>query len=415
MNKTIVDDLAILGGCKLFDQARPLGQLDSPPVEEYLALLKTSYDARWLSNDGPLVRQLEKKLCDYHNVRNVIAVANAALGLTMLTNIFSSGRKGEVIMPAFSYRGLPHFVQWAGQMPHFCDIDPITHGLDPKAVERSINKHTTSILAVCNFNSPGQIDELYKVSEEHGIPLFLDSVYGLGSTYKGTLLGGFAKAEVYSAHATKLLNGFEGGYITTNDDELADILRWQRNFTMLGLRPEGISDYGHVLGVNAKLNELHAAMALLSLERLDEVIARNQQRHETYCDRLDAVTGLSILPSLDSESEKRNYQLVVVEVTDDWPFTRDETIRLLRAEGLAIGPYYSPSLHQSEHAPVGMFIPHLPVSEGLSRRFFQLPVGELISIEDICRIGRLLVFLSNNWEQIMKQLKFSGNLGMERK
>lgn len=412
MNKTIVEDLALLGGRKLFKQARPVGQLDAPPVEEYLALLKTSFDASWLSNDGPLVNQLEEKLCVYHKVQNVVAVANAALGLTMLTNIFSDGRKGEVIMPAFSYRGLPHFVQWAGQLPHFCDVDSVTHGLDPKAVEKSINKQTTSILAVCNFNSPGHLEELCEISDKHEIPLFLDSVYGLGCTNRGELLGGFAKAEVYSAHATKLLNGFEGGYITTNNDELADVLRWQRNFTLPGLRPEGISDYGQVLGVNAKLNELHAAMALLSLERLDDVIARNQQRYEAYRDILNAIPGLSILPCLDSETEKHNYQLVVAEVAEGWPFTRDETVKLLRSEGMAIGPYYSPSLHQSEHAPAGMPVPYLPVSEELSRRFFQLPVGELVSIDDIHRIGRFLVFINHNRERIMGRLNLSGSIGM---
>lgn len=403
-DKQGIGDLVLFGGQKLFDAPKPVGQLDAPPVEEYLDLLQVSFDEGQLTNGGPLVQQLETRLCEYHQVSHCVAVANAALGLTMLMQLFSHDKVGEVIMPAFSYRGLPHFAQWAGQIPQFCDVDPVTHALDPQAVEPCINERTTSILTVCNFNSPGHLDDLCALGDSRNIPVIIDSVYGLGSSYKGQPLGRFGAAEVFSTHATKLLNGFEGGYITTEDDELAETLRWQRNFCFPPLQPPGACDYRHALGINAKLNELHAAMALLSLDRLDDVIARNKERYAAYQSELSRFDGLELVGYLDDEAERRNYQLAVVEIGKDWPFTRDEMLRLLKAEGAAISPYYSPPLHKSSHCPPDAVVPDLPVSEDLATRYLQLPVGELVSLEDIKALGELFLFLQDNSAAISARL-----------
>ncbi len=344
--KRSLEDLALFGGTPLFDKPRPIGQLAAPPVEEYLAILRRSYDARWLSNDGPAVRELEQRLRERHEVRHCISLANAALGLTMLMQLMAGGRAGEVAMPAFSYRGLPHFARWAGQSPGFCDVDAATHTLDPADAAVRVTERTTSILAVCNFNSPGDIEALEDLSRRSGAPLIIDSVYGLGASHGGRTLGGFGAAEVFSTHATKLLNGFEGGYITTNDDDLAEALRWQRNFALPGLRPPG-ADLDHVLGMNAKLNEAHAAMALASLDGMDLVIEGNKARYQAYAAQLDQIPGLSLV-ACDDSRDRRNFQLAVLDIQSPWPLDRDETLKLLRAEGAAVSGYYSPPLHVAD-------------------------------------------------------------------
>jgi dTDP-4-amino-4,6-dideoxyglucose len=399
--KAAVADLALFGGKPLFGSPRPIGQLDAPDVEEYLAALRESYDARHLSNDGPLVKKLEKRLAQLHEVRHAIALANAGLGLTMLMQYYGRGRTGEVIMPAFSYRGLPHFCQWAGQKPRFVDVDRRTHFLDPRCVAAALSKNTTSVLGVCNFNDPGDIDGVCAIARAAGVPVFLDSVYAVGSTYRGRMLGGFTDAEVYSLHATKLLNGFEGGYITTNDDELAAVMRWQRNFALPGIRPT-IGRTQDVLGLNAKLNELHAAMALLSVERMDATIGRNRERFEAYRRGLSEVRGLQLLPY--AEGERANYQMAVVETLPPWPLTRDQTVRLLRAEGAAISAYYSPPLHRSEHCPAGVDAGRLPVSEDLALRFVQLPVGELTTVSDVKAICQLLELIAREGAGVKQRI-----------
>jgi dTDP-4-amino-4,6-dideoxyglucose len=404
MRKKSVCDLARFGGPRLFTRPRSIAQLDAPPVEDYLAVLRESFDARYLSNGGPLVRRLEDRLRDYHQVRHCIAVANAALGLTMLIQLFARGRVGEVIMPAFSYRGLPHFAVWAGQTPRFCDADPVTHGLDPTAVEDCISNATTSILAVCNDNSPGLLNEICSVGERHGIPVIVDSVYGLGATYQGKMLGSIGHAEVYSTHATKLMNGFEGGYITTNDDALADLLRWQRNFALRGLHPAS-ADGDNILGLNAKLNELHAALALLSLDRLGGVIERNKARHDAYRVALASIDGLDLLPHLNEAAERRSYAMAVVGVDAAWPLTRETTMKLLQAEGCLVGAYYSPPLHISWGASPHIQSLHLPVTERLAARYIKMPGGELTSLEDIAEIGTFLEFVRDNHTEISRRLE----------
>ena len=112
--------------------------------------------------------------------------------------IIANGRHGEVIMPAFTYAGLPHLAQWAGQMPCFCDIEHDTHTLNPVEVEKCINKNTTSIQAVHQVNSPCRIDELEAIASKYNVPLFYNGVHGVHCTYRGRPIGGFGRAEVFN-------------------------------------------------------------------------------------------------------------------------------------------------------------------------------------------------------------------------
>ena len=386
-----LDDLAIFGGRPLFDSPRPLGQLGTPDVERFLGLLREAYERGQLTGNGAFVQQLEARLAAYHGVQHCIAVANAALGLTMLMQVLAQGRHGEVVMPAFTYPGLPHFSRFAGQTPRFCDVDEATHGLDPRAVQAALSGRTTAILAVNNSNQPPDIDGLTRVAEAAGVPLFFDSVDGVGTTYRGKKLGGFGRAEVFSLHATKLLNGFEGGYITTNDAALAAVLRWQREQAPAAMRPDGAE---HVLGMNGTLNEIHAALALLSLDNVGQIVARNQARHDAYMAITRAVGTLRLVPGRASATEQGNWRWAVCEILEGWPLTREHTVALLRAEGAEIAPYYGLPLHRSAHCPPGYDVQPLPVTERLGKRFFHLPVGDLVSLADIERFGELLRFVA---------------------
>jgi dTDP-4-amino-4,6-dideoxyglucose len=379
-------ELGVFGGRPLFESPRSVGQLAMPDQRAFLATLRQTFERGKLSDNRPLVATLENRLREFHCVRNCVAVANAGLGITMLMRIFAGGRRGEVVMPAFSYRGLPHFAQWAGQTPHFADVEFDTHGLDPAGL--GVNGRTTAVLAVNNFNAPCHIDGILEMTSAYGIPVFFDSVYGLASTYHGKPLGANGDAEVFSMHATKLLNGFEGGYITTNNDDLAAHLREMRS-----------------TGFNASLSEVHAAMALHCLDDLDEVIQRNEARYRAYERLIGGIDCISILSYHNERQERHNFEMVVVEVGDQWPLTRDETVRVLRAENIAIVAYYSPPLHRSSHCPDGVVAPSLPVSEDLARRFLQLPVGELTTMEDIERIGAFLVALRERGASIAKRLR----------
>lgn len=325
--------------------------------------------------DGSKVLELEARLADYHGVRSCVAVANAGLGLFLLLR-HNARRDGEVLLPAFTFRGLPHFVRMAGQRPHFCDVDRRSHALDPAAVESVISRRTTAVLAVWNFNAPPAIAQLFELARASGVPLFLDSVYGVGSSFMGVRAGGHGSAEVFSLHATKLINGFEGGYITTNEPELAEELRKMRTG-------------------RAELNELHAAMALLSLDALSKTIERNRERFELYREAFHDLDGVTLLEYPSGDSSTASYQLVVAKIGAPWPLRRDQMVDILRAEGAAINPYYSPPLHLGRT---------LPVTAELAECFLQLPSGELVLAQDIERLAEFLAFIQAHGDEIRRRL-----------
>lgn len=400
--KLTIDDLALFGGKPLFAHVRPIGQLAVPDEARFFALAEKAFERRCLAG-GPIAAELEDRLAHLHGVRHCIANANATLALIILIHVLAKGRRGEVIMPAFTYPGLPHIAKWAGQVPRFCDIDRETHALAPSAVEAAVGSKTTVILGVHQVNSPCFIDELTEISARTGVDLIFDSVHGAHCTYQGRPIGQFGRAEVFSLHATKLLNGFEGGYITTNDDSLADTLRAFRNF---GFRSGAKAE---TLGMNSKLNEIHAALALSCLDHQGQVIARNKERYEAYQAAFEGLPGLSWVRYPD-DGEQWNYEFALLDVGEGWPLTRDQTITLMRSENALARPYYDPPLHLSPHVPKGLETPSLPVTEELSKRFIQMPVGERLSFEDISRLGALFRFFRQNAVGIAKRMPTQGTI-----
>ncbi|MBF0169635.1 MAG: aminotransferase class I/II-fold pyridoxal phosphate-dependent enzyme [Nitrospinae bacterium] len=382
--KRRLDDLALFGGPPLFDAPRPIGQLAAGSPETFFTYAKRMYDAKRLTNNGPLVQELEERLAHLHQVTQCIAFCSASVALIAALKILAQGKRGEVIMPAFTYAGLPHLARWAGLSPRFCDIDAVTHTLDPERVAEALGPETVAVLGVHQVNSPCFIDALDAITRDKGVPLFFDSVHAVGATYRGRPLGGFGRAEIFSLHATKLINGFEGGYVTTNDEGLAYQLRLVRNFGFTG------SDTITTLGVNGKLNEVHAALALSSLEGLDAVIAGNRRRYERYREQFAPLKGYPLFPY--PEGEKVNFEFALLEIGADAPLSRDRLVRLLRAENALARPYYSPPLHRSEHMPEGLPVPSLPVTEAASLRYIQMPVGERVSEEDIQQLAELTAF-----------------------
>jgi dTDP-4-amino-4,6-dideoxyglucose len=395
--KKRIEDLAWFGGAPLFESIRPIGQLALPDEKLFFDGLRSIYRSRRLTNNGPLAQELERRLAELHQVPYCVAYANASLAIVALLEIVAGGRRGEVIMPAFTYVGLPHIAQWAGQRPRFCDVDRATHTLDPRAVAAALGSDTTAVLAVHQVNSPCHIDELTAACSARGVPLVFDSVHGIHCTYRGRPIGGFGIAEVFSLHATKLLNGFEGGYVTTHDGALASALKTSRNFGIVG--EAEVSG----LGFNAKLNEIHAAGALASLPGQPQIVERNLARVHAYRERFAGIPGLSWVPY--PEGERSSYEFALLEVEASWPLGRDLLVDLMLRENARGRPYYSPPLHRSAHCPDFIDPPSLPVTEDLSLRFIQMPVGELVSLDDIALLGDWFAFVHEHGAEIAARLE----------
>lgn len=332
-------------------------------------------DRRWLSNDGPLVREFEATIADYLGVKNCVAITNGTIALEIL--IRAAGLTGEVIVPSWTFIATVHALQWQGITPVFADIDPETQCLDPESVRSKITERTTGILAVHLWGRAAPVDELQAIASENGLTLLYDAAHAFGVSVGDRMVGTFGTAEILSFHATKFFNAIEGGAIVTDDDDLADRARLMRNF--------GFAGEDHVVseGTNGKMNEVCAAMGLSNFVGLDELIAVNRRNYDAYVRGIEGLPGLRILP-IDSHN-RSNYQYMVLLVDESSPATRDQVLAELRRNNVLARRYFWPGCHRME--PYRTLQPEagddLPVTEKIAGRVIVLPSGTAVSEDDI--------------------------------
>lgn len=374
--------LAIFGRPPAFTQAMHVGRPNIGDRERFLARLNDILDRRWLTNRGEYVIELEQRIAGFIGVRNCILVSNGTIGLELL--IRALDLRGEVIVPAFTFVATAHALQWQEITPVFADIDRATHCLDPDSVEKMITPRTTGIIGVHVWGRPCAIDALAAIARKRKLKLMFDAAHAFGCSYKDRMLGSFGEAEVFSFHATKLLNTFEGGAIVTDNDQLAEKLRLMHNF--------GFAGYDRVIyvGTNGKMSEVCAAMGLTNLECLDDVIRCNEANYRAYAEQLAGIPGLEL--ARYDEGHRCNYQYVVVTVGGGAALTRDELVEVLHAENVIARRYFYPGVHRME--PYRSCFPHahllLPRTEELCAQVMVLPTGTSVSAEDIARIGAVM-------------------------
>jgi dTDP-4-amino-4,6-dideoxygalactose transaminase len=301
--------------------------------------------------------------------------------------IRAAGLAGEVVVPSFTFIATAHALQWQEITPVFCDIDPRTHNLDPSRVESMITPRTTGIIGVHVWGRPCDVHALAEIAARHNLKLLFDAAHALGCSYLGQMIGSFGDAEVFSFHATKFINTFEGGAVVTNNDELAAKMRLMRNFGFVGY------DNVAYIGTNGKMSEVSAAMGLTSLESMDKFIAVNYRNYKVYQQELTNVPGVHLIQY--DETEKCNYQYIILEIDEKTArLSRDQLVQILMAENVLARRYFYPGCHQME--PYRSYFPHarllLPETERLSKCVMSMPTGTAIGpheIHTICHIIRL--------------------------
>lgn len=380
-------DLAINGAPPAFEEPLHVGRPNIGDQKRFLELTSQILDNRWLTNNGPLVRELESRVASLLGVKHCIAMCNGTVALEIA--IRALGLEGEVIVPSYTFIATAHALHWQAITPVFADIDPSTHNLDPDAVRRMITPRTTGIIGVHLWGRAAPVDELQAIADEHGLKLMFDAAHAFGSTYKGQTIGSFGACEVLSFHATKAFNTMEGGAVVTNDDELAETIRLMRNF--------GFNGYDNVIhpGTNGKMIEVCAAMGLTNLDGFDDIVAVNRRNHEAYKLALNAIHGLSVLEY--GPSERNSYHYLVIEVDDRCTVTRDEIVAALHAENILARRYFWPGCHKMK--PYRDLFPHaglmLPNSEAVAERVIVLPNGPSVDDAVVTTIRDVIVALIN--------------------
>jgi dTDP-4-amino-4,6-dideoxygalactose transaminase len=262
-----------------------------------------------------------------------------------------------------------------------------------------ITPRTSGIIGVHVWGRPCDVKALAEIAERHHLKLLFDAAHAFGCSYKGQMIGNFGDAEVFSFHATKFFNTFEGGAVVTNDDELAIKMRLMKNF--------GFHGYDNVIyvGTNGKMSEVSAAMGLTGLESLQDFIAVNNRNYKQYRQELEDVPGLQLITY--DETEKCNFQYIILEV--DEPVThisRDQIVQVLHAENILARRYFYPACHHME--PYRSYFPHaglmLSETEKLVQRVMSLPTGTAVGPEEISKICQIVRFVVQHGQEVRERL-----------
>lgn len=386
IEKTALEELAICGGKPLFIDPLHVGAPNLGNQAHFMRRMADILNRNWLTNGGPFVTEFESRIAHLTGVKHCIATSNGTLALELAARAL--GLKGEVIVPSFTFVATAHALKWQEISPVFCDIEAQRFTLDPKKVEALITPRTTGILAVHLWGRSCDTEALADIAEKHGLKLLYDASHALGCTHNGVPIGQFGDAEVFSFHATKFINTFEGGAIVTNNDDLAIRLRLMKNFGFTG------TDKVNYLGINGKMSEPSAAMGITSLESIDKFISINQDNYHAYAKHSQRIKGLEIIPFLTDENN--NYQYITFRVNESATgISRDNIVRALHSENVLARRYFHPGVHQMEpYQSEEPNIVHLPVTEAATHEMICLPTGSQITpntVKSICKLLRLII------------------------
>jgi dTDP-4-amino-4,6-dideoxygalactose transaminase len=343
--------------------------------------------SRWFTNNGSQVQEFERRVAETVGVRHCVAMCNGTTALEIA--IRAAGLTGEVIVPSFTFVATAHALQWQGIMPVFCDIDE-TFCLDPNRIEELITPRTTGIIGVHLWGHTCNVEALAAICGRFNLVLLFDAAHAFGCSRNGVMVGRFGRAEVFSFHATKFLNTFEGGAVVTDDSAFANCCRAMRNFGFSG------EDQVSALGINGKMNEFEAVMGLTSLEHMEEIVVANRNNYLAYRKELRDIPGLILMDY--EENERNNFQYIVIEIAEKAGVSRDLLHALLQAEGILARRYFHPGCHRME--PYRSLYPRaahfLPQTERACARMLCLPTGTGVGAEQIRTICALLSFVVRN-------------------
>jgi dTDP-4-amino-4,6-dideoxygalactose transaminase len=377
-------DLAISNGKPAFEKSLPIGQLYFPDWDDYEAAFRDIFERQYYTNHGPLVQVLEARLAEYLSVKHVICVTNATIALIMAAECLNL--TGNVIVPSFTFVATAQALSWANLQPVFCDVDLDTHHITAPLIEPLIKSDVSAILAVNLWGGGCDQTALRTLADKYNIQLFYDSAHAFGCHANNKAIGSFGAVEVFSFHATKIFSSAEGGCLTTDDDELAKRLRNVRSSYGAG------SPVSVVKTSNGRMSEAQATIALLTLDKFPQILARNRELFDLYRSNLGLIEGLRLLePQNVTQS---NHQYVVVDVDEAvFGLSRDALLEVLRRENVIARRYFYPGIHRT--TPYAVEPPAsacLPNTERLNQRIFQLPIGALVTpgdVKKVCDILRL--------------------------
>jgi perosamine synthetase len=375
-------------------------QIAKPSMDEreWLAL-KEPLESGWLTQ-GPKVAAFEQAFAERHQVKHAKAVSNCTTALHLALLAVGVKPGDAVIVPSFTWVSTANAVEYCGAKPIFCDIDPQTYNMDPHSLEKTIGdalskgENLKAVIPVHLFGLCAEMDSILKIAKFHNLAVVEDAACASGSLYKNHPAGSMGDVGCFSFHPRKVLVTGEGGMCTTNNEALAEKIDCLRNHGASfseeqrhhSNAPYLMADFD-CLGYNYRMSDLHGAVGLVQLEKLNGFITERNKWAALY-DRELASIGWLTLPARLTDY-KTNWQAYVCRVKDDAPCSRDQLLAMLYEKGIScragtqavhmLGYYRNKYQLSEDHCPVSYATYHDSIALPLHNRMTEQDYNYIIS------------------------------------
>lgn len=344
-----------------------------PDISKYMKYVKNIYDSGWITNNGALVRELERRLEEYLDVKHVVLISNGTLALQIAYKLL--GLSGKVITTPFSFVATTSSLVWEGLEPVFSDIDAHTLNLNPEHIEEKVDEQVSAIVATHVFGNGCDVEAIDTIAKSHGLSVIYDAAHAFGVQYKGKSILKYGDLSVLSFHATKIFHTIEGGALIIEDDACYHRAKEMINFGIVSA--EQITR----LGINGKMNEFSAAMGLCILDEMDYILNKRKSAYNYYHQGLD---GYVQYPTYNNHCNHNYcYFPIILE-------SEEQVLKVMTAlTDIQVAPrrYFYPSLNQLDYVKSQK----MPISNDISKRILCLPFYSSLSKDtqdDIMKIIR---------------------------
>ncbi|HHV64069.1 MAG TPA: DegT/DnrJ/EryC1/StrS family aminotransferase [Peptococcaceae bacterium] len=353
-----------------------------PDLEETYKTIEAIWQNKQLSNNGPMVKQLEKELADFLGVKYLSVLCNGTTSLQIACKALKL--TGEVITTPFTFSATIHSLAWNNLKPVFCDIEEDTFNINPDLIEPLITQETTAILPVHVFGNPCKVEKIQQIADKYGLKVLYDAAHAFGVKLREKPIGTFGDISMFSFHATKVYHTIEGGALTCHQADLKERIDSLRNYCQKDdIFPEP--------GTNAKLNEVQAGIGLLVLKKVEEEIQKRKKLTNLYRQLLSDIPGITL--NRDIPGVTHNYPYFVIKVEpDEFGLNRDQLFLKLQEYNIFPRKYFFPLCSNFEcyrNLPSASKS-NLPVANKVADRVLALPLHGNLNTSDIVKICEII-------------------------
>ena len=336
-----------------------------PELKKYEEYIEKIFNLGLVTNNGPLVKELQNRLEKYLGVKHLLLVSNGTIALQIAYKLLDI--KGEAITTPFSFVATTSSQLWEGINPVFVDINKDTFNIDYTKFEEKISKTTSAIIPVHVFGNACDVEKIDEIAKKYNLKVIYDAAHAFGVKYKGNSVLNYGDISTLSFHATKIFHTIEGGALVINDDELYDKAIRLINF--------GITDAEHIteVGINGKMNEFQAAMGLCVLDDIDKIFENRKKVYENYMNYLSK----NMIKQVQNIDSSLNYSYFPVVFKDEETLLKVK--EALASENIYARRYFYPSLNDLPY--IKDKTNKTPNSESVSSRILCLPMYDSLELE----------------------------------